>query len=290
MATQPQNSKKLRDLAMGQKVDPWSEFADVPYLSEYGPGSVDYLEYRDKRQPGPLMNPSDIMMQSGQPGGPTSIENSLRATPKREPVWNTPIPGLPHVPEIYQKYDWSRYIVENDTGVKNDASPAPKAHEQPITTLENALLGILRGYEANVDNGTPLKLYNDVVQRGRKEPISEKDLTPAELKKLGGAVRKKGGAVGSFDYPDYRANMPTSHDLSHTLGGFQYEIDDDANVTVRDTYDFNTAKGSPTDNDLAMQIFSFLFEPRALAAAAGRKVAPPGKGLPVNIHIPAEDK
>lgn len=128
MATEPQKSKKFRDLAMGQKEEPWSEFDPVPYLSEYGPGSVDYLEFRDKRQVGPLIQPADLFraITGKSPNGARGLENTLRDTPRPDPVWNTRIPGIPMRPEFFNPIHPTRRIVENDTGTMTDESPPQK--------------------------------------------------------------------------------------------------------------------------------------------------------------------
>jgi hypothetical protein len=159
-----------------------------------------------------------------------------------------------------------------------------------LSGVQKAFLSLLSGAEKVGVGGTPLKIYNDVVQRGRTSPITEADLSQAEREALLRLVRGKaeatGSRSGSIDYPDY---AKYGNGLSENLlGGFRYSLGDDGAANVSDVYDFNANRaGPPIENNQAMQAFAVLANPRGLAAQIGRKIVPDtsGRGVPVQIKL-----
>jgi hypothetical protein len=158
--------------------------------------------------------------------------------------------------------------------------------EEPSTSpeskrdwLDRLFLGGLRVAEAVGIGGTPLKLYNDVVQRGRRDPITEKDFPPDELAGYRQIIERKGGTEGHIDYPDYKGtNVPQAN-----LGGFNYK---DGEIT--DKYDFNTNRGGPYEKYLAARLLESVINPVGMAASIGRRIVPPGAGVPVRIKLEQE--
>lgn len=162
-----------------------------------------------------------------------------------------------------------------------------------LSWQQKAILGILRlaeHIEPVGDAHTAIKLYNDVVQRGRKEPITETDFHPDTLEKFRDFVithsKQMGQNAGSIDYSDYRRLAPDIN--PNMLGGFQYNIDDKGNVGIKDTYDFNVDRGGPQDASPLYQTAGLLLNPMGVAASAGRRLVPDisGQGVPVRINIP----
>jgi hypothetical protein len=144
--------------------------------------------------------------------------------------------------------------------------------------LDKLFLTGLRGAEAVGIGGTPLKLYNDVVQRGRREPITERDFAPQDLDAYRAIIAKKGAPEGHVDYPDYGDNTGS---LRAALGGFNYKGDE-----ITDNYDFNTDRGSPGEGqNLALRALVALVNPVGMASYIGRKTVPPGAGVPVRINL-----
>lgn len=197
--------------------------------------------------------------------------------------------------DTYSEDAWPGRRFDGAFGVKlRDYDPNRRfasggAVDAPATAtldwLDKLFLGGLSGAEWLGLGGTPLKLYNDVIQRGRKEPITEKDFPHRELAAYRDLVLKKardtGRSEGNIDYPDYvGTGLPQG-----SLGGFRYRVTDDGNVAITDRYDFNANRGAPTDQNMAVRALGALFAPMHAAAAVGRKVAPSGKGVPVNMLI-----
>jgi len=159
-----------------------------------------------------------------------------------------------------------------------------------LSGVQKAFLSLLSGAEKVGVGGTPLKIYNDVVQRGRTTPITEEDLTPTERQALFRLVQSKASATGSksgsIDYPDYaKYGSGISENI---LGGFRYALGDDGAAHVSDLYDFNANRaGPPIENNQAMQAFAVLANPRGLAAQIGRAVVPDtsGRGVPVTMRL-----
>jgi hypothetical protein len=137
---------------------------------------------------------------------------------------------------------------------------------------------------------TAIKLYNDVVQRGRTDPITEADLAPDERAQLRDLVlahsERNNQTAGSVDYKDYfEHKSPLDQNI---LGGFRYSIGDNG-IKVRDTYDFNkNREGAPIERNPFIQAAAAFANPRGLAAQIGRDVIPDtgGQGIPVDITLP----
>jgi hypothetical protein len=153
-----------------------------------------------------------------------------------------------------------------------------------FSLIEKAFMGGLRAIESAGFGGAPLKLYNDVVQRGRTAPITREDIQPHDAANLLDIVNRKiaatGQASGSIDYRDY-GNSPVSQNL---LGGFRYDASGDK-VRISDTYDFNRNRDDGWGENRLAQALSALANPRGLAASIGRKIAPDGRGVPVIIDL-----
>ncbi len=150
--------------------------------------------------------------------------------------------------------------------------------------LDRAFLDSLRVAESVGVGGTPLKLYNDVIQRGRTEPITEGDFPPEELNALRQIIERKiqssGATEGQIDYPDYEGT-----DLSPAaLGGFQYQSSPEG-IAITDRYDFNTERGDVNDNSLGKRLLAALVAQKAYASHLGRRFIPPGKGVDVRINL-----
>ncbi|NLS19907.1 lytic transglycosylase domain-containing protein [Rhizobium sp. P40RR-XXII] len=167
------------------------------------------------------------------------------------------------------------------------SKPQPKAEEDTaspfdqLSTVERSFLTSLRYAEDMGAGGTALKLYNDVIQRGRKDPITENDLSVDERQKLKALVLSKGKDSGSIDYKDYRG---TGID-SNILGGFKYHVKDGV-VHIDDTYDFNSDRAEAGDDNVFIQAAGAVANPRGLASVIGRKIAPNTKaGIPVRIIL-----
>lgn len=163
--------------------------------------------------------------------------------------------------------------------------PRQGADHPQLDWLDRAFLGSLSLAENLGLGGTPLKLYNDVVQRRRSAPITERDFSPDELSDYSKMVmdkyRQSGRPEGSIDYPDYQGRGVSAQ----SLGGFRYAIGDDGRITITDNYDFNTNRGSSSDRNAWVRALASLFAPRNAAAGIGRLVAPPGQGVPVRMEL-----
>jgi soluble lytic murein transglycosylase-like protein len=176
------------------------------------------------------------------------------------------------------------------SGQPVDAQPDVKKNSTPdqgspdlsnLSSVERGFLGALSTAESAGIGGTKLKLYNDIIQRGRTAPITENDLQPDEQEKLKALVLKQGKTEGKIDYKDYvGSGMPED-----ILGGFRYKVENGA-VHITDTYDFNKSKGGSWDDNSLVQALGAFTSPKNLAAAIGRKIAPDSKpGVPVKIIL-----
>jgi hypothetical protein len=164
-------------------------------------------------------------------------------------------------------------------------SIAGRADGGKVDRLDRALLAAMRGLESVGAVDTPLRLFNDVVQRGRREPITERDFEPDEINALREIVHRKGGTSGTIDYPDYGDSDAAP---KNALGGFKYEVDPQGGIDIADRYDFNTDRASPYEDNLAYRLARMLLVPRDAAASIGRRTVPPGTGPDVRLRIPGE--
>ncbi len=134
--------------------------------------------------------------------------------------------------------------------------------------------------------GTPMRLYNDVVQRGRTDPITEKDFTDEERAAFRRMIIDKwmrtGERQGSIDYPDYRGSGASEN----SIGGFRYAVDGHGNIVATDKYDFNTNRGHSHDRAYSLRAIASFVNPRGMAAQIGRQVVPPNRGVDVRLNLP----
>ncbi len=172
--------------------------------------------------------------------------------------------------------------VDAQPDVKKNSTPDQNSPDlSSLSSVERGFLGALSAAESAGIGGTKLKLYNDIIQRGRTSPITENDLQPDEQEKLKALVLKQGKPEGKIDYKDYvGSGMPED-----ILGGFRYKVDNGV-VHITDTYDFNKAKGGSWDDNSLVQALAAFTSPKNLAAEIGRKIAPDSKpGVPVRITL-----
>lgn len=160
--------------------------------------------------------------------------------------------------------------------------PAP---DSKLSAVENSFLGALKTAESAGTGGTALKLYNSIVQGGRREPITAKDFSTEEQTGLANLVKANaqttGKLEGKIDYKDYLGSGIDSN----ILGGFKYTIERGV-IHIKDTYDFNKDRADGSEDNVFIQAAAALGNPRGLAASIGRKILPDdGKGVPVNITL-----
>lgn len=159
-----------------------------------------------------------------------------------------------------------------------------------LNPVQRSMLGVLSLAEkVGAPHQTAIKLYNDVVQRGRTAPISENDLSQNERGQLRALVEGHAKSLnvreGRVDYPDYGKFSP---DLDQNiLGGFRYAIGDGGDINIQDTYDFNANRADQRETSIGLQALALLANPRGLAAQIGRQIIPDtgGRGVPVNIRL-----
>lgn len=168
-----------------------------------------------------------------------------------------------------------------------DPMTTQSVEDDPVSGLsgvERTFMAALRTAESAGVGGTAVRLYNDIMQRGRTKPITEGDFSADERQKLRDLVIKtaKGKTEGKVDYKDY----PGSGVDSNILGGFKYQIKD-GTVHIEDTYDFNANRADGYEDNLFVQALAFVGNPRGLAASIGRKKLSDlsGKGIPVRIKL-----
>jgi len=142
----PTRSAKIRDLAVGQGRSRDVSSAEVPWLDLYGPGSADFLEFRDKRQVGPLIDPGALIPKPGstfERPTPREMENNFRSTPLREPVWDTPIPDSKIL---------KTNVAQADTGTRSDAvaetKPAGKGKDKADPKSSTPSNSMMKGNKA----------------------------------------------------------------------------------------------------------------------------------------------
>lgn len=168
---------------------------------------------------------------------------------------------------------------------------------QNLSPVQRGFLAMMRGAENIGAAGTSLKMYNDIIQRGRTAPITEADFSPDELGAIREMVKNKmaitGQPVGHIDYRDYPGGnlmvadrSKASGEIMNTLGGFNYDAGN-GNIRVSDTYDFNANRGGAGEGSQAAQLLGAILYPRNLAASIGRQILPStsGSGVPVSISI-----
>jgi hypothetical protein len=167
---------------------------------------------------------------------------------------------------------------------KNTAEPPP------VDMLDKAFLTVAKLADAFGLADPNLKLYTDVVARGNKTPITEKNLSQGSIDTLRKVVDTKRaarpGPSGSIGTEDYRN---AGVDDKGLLGMFDYDVDDEGNITARDTYDFNLSELGPRafDTSATNRIKEMFTNPVSYAGYVGTKTNPnlPGRGVPVNINL-----
>jgi hypothetical protein len=172
-----------------------------------------------------------------------------------------------------------------------------------LSLVQRAFLGVMRGAEGIGAAGTSLKLYNDIVQRGRNAPITESDFTPDELSAMQDMVKNKmaitGQPAGHIDYRDYPGGnlmvadrSKAAGEVMNTLGGFNYSVQPNGAIGITDKYDFNASRGDSSDDNPWAQALAAALYPRNLAASIGRRIIPDtsGRGVPVNVTIGLPNK
>ena len=170
-----------------------------------------------------------------------------------------------------------------------------------LNAIQKAFLGTLDLVDKTGLGGTSVRLYNDIVGKGRRNPVTEQDFTPDELQDLKDLilfkVQETGESEGQIDYPDYQKytasrsfkdqfNRPTFSE--NVLGGFKYSVKD-GNITIDDKYDFNKVSGvgQEHDDNIFLQLTAGVLQPYRMFSAIGRKVIADtgGEGVPVKINI-----
>ncbi len=170
----------------------------------------------------------------------------------------------------------------------------------PLTTPEKILLWTLRKAEDVGYGGTMVKWYNDAVQKGRKEPFTEKDFTPENLSLLEKYVRDKaaktGKNSGSITYNDYpygkgKEKEGQYDDISLTLGQFKWKIDEDGTIHIDDQYNFNLGTVPDRTDRMSEEISQLFFNQYDMANDIGAKVlgetgyGDKDLGTPIKIRI-----
>ena len=147
------------------------------------------------------------------------------------------------------------------------------------------------------------KLFIETAQ-GERRPITEKDFSPEELETLRLLIDTQNAASGSIQYKDYIAaankerqrtgKLPVTltpglaslfdalGNIQTSLGRFQYKKDQDGNLIVVDTYDFNPAPQNTNKEEFASA--SSLNPYAMLRQYAGQKI-PPGQGRSIKINL-----
>lgn len=181
-----------------------------------------------------------------------------------------------------------------DYGIPPSNAPVfPQGPQPPqLSAMQSLFLNLLSGAQSLGIGGTPVKLYNDVIQGGRTAPITESDLSQTELGQFKQMIQDKIAATGQpsgrIDYPDYMSLQPGARPSPNILGGFQFNRDPTGVLNIKDVYDFNANRAGPAyENNPVLQALAMAFNPRGLAAQIGRQVRPDigGQGVPVNINL-----
>jgi hypothetical protein len=189
---------------------------------------------------------------------------------------------------------------ESSAGM-TDISAQSQEHNfsnEPLNRVEKLYLSAFNQLEKLGVGGTALRIYNDIVQRGRTDPVTENDFNEDELKRLKTIIQEKiskdGKTTGSFDYKNYLGSSDSGviDSFRNILGGFKYKVEDDGTIVVTDTYDFNKlVRTSKLDNHPVVQAILGPINPVGLATHIARKKisAESRKGVPVEIRITPSD-
>lgn len=164
--------------------------------------------------------------------------------------------------------------------------------QSELSSLQSGFLSALDLAESMGLGRTPLRLYNDVVGRGRREPITERDFTGYDMQMfhdLVTAARKRQGNMGEVVPQDYDTVIYAGGRPDYNaIGSFKYEIAPGGSAVIRDTYDFNLDRTDKPGVEGEGSTFQFLTNPVGYAASIGRKLVPDTSGgVPVNVRLPA---
>lgn len=198
---------------------------------------------------------------------------------------------------------------------KNALAPAPvNSLAQTAVNPNNnfvppKITGINRLVDVLIKNLNPSwfptagKLFIETAQ-GERRPITEKDFSPEELKAIRLLIDTQNAESGSIQYKDYIAaadkerqrtgKLPVTltpgvaslldsiGNIQTSLGRFQYKKDQDGNLVIVDTYDFNPAPQNTNKEEFAAA--SSLNPYTMLRQYAGQKI-PPGQGRSIKINL-----
>lgn len=191
----------------------------------------------------------------------------------------TSIPFDPNSPPVLFKRDSS-----------GNLTPRPIDEEdiKGLDTVDKVFLLGTRIYDALGVANTAQKLFVDAVAKGRKETITENDLTQEDIsvfkKLIQTKVAETGKSSGSIGYGDYKGEGIS--DRYNILGQFKYSVDEQGNIEIDDSYDFNRGgawkhiAGLTTTEKLKRM----LQDPEDYGNYVGQKSMT--NGIPVKIKIP----
>lgn len=171
---------------------------------------------------------------------------------------------------------------------QSNAAQKKRVEGGAVEAVDDAFLSALDQAEKAGMGGTALRLYNEIVQRGRTEPITESDFSGEEQDIFRRLSLTKAGATGKqsghIDYRDYAKLGVMSQ--SNAIGGFNFDIQKDGTVLITDKWDFNskTRTGDGPRNAVFHLLAAFI-TPYQMAAAVGRERVTPDKGVSVRIVL-----
>jgi hypothetical protein len=147
------------------------------------------------------------------------------------------------------------------------------------------------------------RLFAQTAQ-GERKPITEVDYTPEELAFIRRMIELKGGTEGSIQYRDYNATAADERkrtgkipmtlspgigsladplgNVQTSLGRFRYYRDENGNLMVMDSYDFNEPPINASQLGLTEQSAAGPYN--MLRSYAGQKI-PPGQGRSIRINL-----
>lgn len=150
---------------------------------------------------------------------------------------------------------------------------------------------------------TNVRILNETLNKGSKEPITAKDFAPEELDIIKRLVEFKGGDKGSVTYPDYLAFLDAERaagrigdvgtrlpslfsvqspygQVQTTLGQFGFKVHPKTKeVSITDAYDFN-----PAAQGVNSEVVAGSGPYAMIRDLAGRKI-PPGTGRVVDVRF-----
>lgn len=144
---------------------------------------------------------------------------------------------------------------------------------------------------------TAVKLYNRVVQRGDNSIITEKEFSEKDLEGFRNVIKEHIASSESplnratplwsehgITYADYGENSPSKN----MIGMFTFYKNKDGDFIIKDRYNFNDSNDffGPENNPLEEIWAAVRYgTPSAIAADVGQRVAPSGKGAPIEINL-----